>query len=325
MHMFPSKPPDVPDEVWELELPSILGPSHPGFRGPPETPSPRSLVSIGSGASSFASLTHPSEASTQPGLNVGTQEPAATSSSTSADTSFLEWNVPSTASQLTVDVYNGDMHPAPTAQDPGAEQLAHFILQSGSATFGHISELLDLLPEKSAAKRRHQLCLGVHQQKCFSTGAYTFAHSTGIQLTALSYPRTTLVLTGIMRGMCPDATFASLALQRNIQLQAHRDTGNHPGFLNTIVPCSRWVGGCLWVQNEHGAHALDQDSGPGTMHRVQLPYIQFSPHCTHATTPWSQGDRTILIGYTPRHLHRLTASDRETLAGMGFNLPTELC
>ena len=31
--MHPSKPPGVPTEIWELELPSILGAAHPAFRG----------------------------------------------------------------------------------------------------------------------------------------------------------------------------------------------------------------------------------------------------------------------------------------------------
>ena len=121
--------------------------------------------------------------------------------------------------------------------------------------------------------------------------------------------------------MCPEAVFASLTLQRNLQLQCHRDIGNEPELKNTVIPCSRWVGGCLWLQSEGGAHALDQDSGPGTMLRIQLPYVQFSPHIPHATTPWAEGDRIILIGYTPRLLHRLCPDDRAILKQRGFQLP----
>ena len=176
------------------------------------------------------------------------------------------------------------------------------------------------MPEKTSAKRRGPLCLDGDNRKCFSTGAFTFSHSTGVQTNATLFPRVTAALAGIMRGMCPEAVFASLTLQRNIQLQCHRDIGNEPGLMNTIVPCSRWVGGCLWLQSAGGAHALDQASGPGTMLRIQLPYVQFSPHTPHATTPWTAGDRIILIGYTPRHLSRLNAADRELLQLRGFQL-----
>ena len=44
--MHPSKPPGVPTEIWELELPSILGAAHPAFRGTDGTPSPCSSVSV---------------------------------------------------------------------------------------------------------------------------------------------------------------------------------------------------------------------------------------------------------------------------------------
>ena len=139
----------------------------------------------------------------------------------------------------------------------------------------------------------------------------------------LLYPRVTLLLTSIIRGMNPGAYFASMTLRRNTQVQLHRDAGNEPGLDNTIIPCSRWVGGCLWLQSEGGAHALDHFSGPGTMVRIGLPFAQFPPHLYHATAPWSGGDRTILIGFTPRRMERLTNSDRRQLANLGFGYETD--
>ena len=313
--MLPSKPPDVSDEDWELELPSILGSAHPDFHGPAETPSPRSLISVASDRSSLQS-TVLYAADTPPHIPRSSQDNTATS----ADTPFLEWNIPDTYAELTLDVSVLTSLPSPLEPDPTAEHLAHFFLQTGKAFFHDISRLLDLLPEKTSAKRRGPLCLDGVNRECFSTGAFTFSHSTGVQNNVTLFPRVTAALAGIMRGMCPEADFASLMLQRNIQLQCHRDIGNEPGLMNTVVPCSRWMGGCLWLPSTGGAHALDQESGPGTMLRVQLPYVQFSPHTPHATTPWTAGDRTILIGYTPRHLSRLCHADRELLKMRGFQL-----
>ena len=298
-----------------LQMSQILGSAHPDFHGPAETPSPRSLISVASDHSSLQSTVLYAE-DTPPLMPQPSQEDTATS----ADTPFLEWNIPATHTELTLDVSALASLSLPLAQDPTAEHLAHFFLQTGKASFHDISRLLDLLPEKTSAKRRGPLCLDGDKRKCFSTGAFTFSHSTGVQNNVTFFPRVTAALAGIMRGMCPEADFASLMLQRNIQLQCHRDIGNEPGLLNTIVPCSRWVGGCLWLKNTAGAHALDQDSGPGTMLRIQLPYVQFAPHTPHATTPWTAGDRTILIGYTPRHLSRLSHADRELLQSRGFQL-----
>ena len=99
------------------------------------------------------------------------------------------------------------------------------------------------------------------------------------------------------------------------------DKYNERDLESVIVPCSRWQGGSLWVQHEGGAHALDSCSGPGTMRRITWPYIRFQPHLRHATVPWASGDRTILIGYTVKALHRLSEADRHALHHRGFNLP----
>ncbi|OLQ06710.1 hypothetical protein AK812_SmicGene9957 [Symbiodinium microadriaticum] len=160
---------------------------------------------------------------------------------TSADTPFLEWNIPATHTELTLDVSALASLPLPLEQDPTAEHLAHFFLQTGKASFHDISRLLDLLPEKTSAKRRGPLCLDGDNRKCFSTGAFTFSHSTGVQNNVTLFPRVTAALAGIMRGMCPEADFASLMLQRNIQQQCHRDIGNEPGLLNTIVALMHWI------------------------------------------------------------------------------------
>ncbi|CAE7946931.1 unnamed protein product, partial [Symbiodinium sp. KB8] len=258
--MQPSKPPDVTDEDWELELPSILGSAHPDFHGPAETPSPRSLISVESDRSSLQSTVLYAE-DTPPHMLRLTQA----DTDTSADTPFLEWNIPASHTELTLDGSALTSLPSPLEQDPTAEHLAHFFIQTGKASFRDISRLLDLLPEKTSARRRGPLCLDGVNRKCFSTGAFTFSHSTGVQSNVTLYPRVTAALAGIMRGMCPEAVFASLTLQRNIQLQCHRDIGNEPGLMNTVVPCSRWVGGCLWLQSAGGV------ASSGTHNSCVLP------------------------------------------------------
>ena len=54
------------------------------------------------------------------------------------------------------------------------------------------------------------------------------------------------------------------------------------------------------------------------MIRVGLPFASFDPHQPHAATPWSEGDRTILIGSTPRQLDRLTSSKTPAAVRLGL-------
>ena len=316
--MLPVKPPDVPSDIWELELPSILGAAHPAYREGNGTPPPHSSLSI---------LSSDDGSSPDPELTLNTedlhQSPPATTQVhpiTSADTLFQEWNVAEHQTWLHLDTSTTSRLAAAGPLDPDAEKLATTLLLQDRVSFADLDRLLDLLPEKSSTKRRGPLCGRLPRQKCFSTGAYTFAHATGVQSNTLLYPRATQLLTSVIRGMNPTALFASLTLQRNTQVQMHRDAGNEPNTANTAIPCSRWRGGSLWVQSDGGAYALDRATGPGTMIRIGLPYAQFPPHRFHATVPWSGGDRTILLGFTPRRMERLLESDRTQLTTLGFQL-----
>ena len=88
--MFPLKPPDVPDDIWELEQPSILGLAHPGTPAAGGTPSPRSsasLISVDDSLSPNPDPTFDTEESTC--LVPPTTEAQLP---TSADTLFQEWN-----------------------------------------------------------------------------------------------------------------------------------------------------------------------------------------------------------------------------------------
>ena len=128
----------------------------------------------------------------------------------------------------------------------------------------------------SGAETNVNKCRG---QRSFSAGTFAIGGLFGIQNTTISHPWTTVLLTSILRGADPLHRFSSLTLQRNVMVHMHQDNNNEPGFPNLIVPCSRWRGGCLWVQAAGGAHALDQSSGPGTMIRIAWPGITFSPTC----------------------------------------------
>ena len=353
--MLPCRPPGISDELWALELPSILGVAHSDFPDSPEPSSPSALpvhlepgpehpVSPRPGASPAGPHTTshrhvPSTSSCEPHPKTSadvllldlsdteedhspdTQVPA----KLAVDSYDSEWNVPSPDLKLVFDltaILSDLWHsPAPPTVLV-AESQAYALLHQGYATFDDIDTLLDSLPGHQHAKRRKQQCEVGHPRQCsFSAGAFTFSFSTGIQRNTTSFPLVVQVLTSILRGACPGIQFSSLTIQRNVQVRMHTDKYNERDLESVIVPCSRWQGGSLWVQHDGGAHALDNHSGPGTMRRITWPYIRFQPHLRHATVPWSSGDQTILIGYTVKLLHRLSDADRHALHYRGFNLP----
>ena len=351
--MLPTRPEGISAELWNLELPSILGAAHAEFREPsdpltsPHSPahSPPSYQSTQLDQESEPEDVLPAEplpaaCSTPPlvGDLVGPHDtkvqddlamvsssssrsgpaPSPGSGFTSPETHLLDWNVAECQMHLVLDSSkNIDFSGLPSPSHE-ADRLAQSILAMGTASFVVIAKLLDLLPSATNAKRRRNKCEQLPGQRSFSAGAFAIGGLFGIQNTTISHPWTTVLLTSILRGADPLHRFSSLTLQRNVMVHMHQDNNNEPGFPNLIVPCSRWRGGCLWVQAAGGAHALDPSSGPGTMIRIAWPGITFSPHVKHATTPWSNGDRIILVGFQTKRVCSLQATERHRLYQLGF-------
>ena len=242
--MLPRRPSDVPEDLWELELPSILGLAHPNLpitddRSSPlgSSRSPMSLISVDSSLPSNPDPTL--DAEEHPGLTPTATEarihttvdaeytcttsgPLRTPTTTSADTPFREWNVASCQTWLQLDtsfIHWGEFLDSPALE---VERLALELIGRTSVSFDDLRRVLDLLPDKTAARRRGRLCDTQPGQKGFSSGAFTFAHSTGLQCNTETYPWTTQLLTSILRGMSSTSRFATVTLQRNTR---YRCTG----------------------------------------------------------------------------------------------------
>ena len=260
--MFPCKPPGVPTDLWALELPSILGAAHSDFPSSPEPSSPSASepgqetgtdspalqqpadASVGSlsAAHQYApdsdSLAPPLASADVLSLDISdTEDPHSpviqVSASSTADSYTYDWNVPSAALRLVLDLQDVPPHlwqsPAPPSA-LAAESKAYALLHQGFATFEDIAELLDYLPGCQHAKRRRQHCdVGLPRQCSFSAGAFTFSHSTGIQLSTMKYPLVVQLLTSIVRGACPGIQFSSITLQRNVLVRMHTDKHNEHG------------------------------------------------------------------------------------------------
>ena len=225
-------------------MPSILGLAHPNLpitddRSSPlgSSRSPMSLISVDSSLPSNPDPTL--DAEEHPGLTPTATEarihttvdaeytcttsgPLRTPTTTSADTPFREWNVASCQTWLQLDtsfIHWGEFLDSPALE---VERLALELIGRTSVSFDDLRRVLDLLPDKTAARRRGRLCDTQPGQKGFSSAAFTFAHSTGLQCNTETYPWTTQLLTSILRGMSSTSRFATVTLQRNTR---YRCTG----------------------------------------------------------------------------------------------------
>ena len=79
--------------------------------------------------------------------------------------------------------------------------------------------------------------------------------------------------------------FSSCTLSRNVCSAPHRDSFNAQGSYNLVVPCSKFQGGEIWVQNPEGGTYLSPQGVPGTMWDASTP-TRFDPRAQHATVQW---------------------------------------
>ena len=95
------------------------------------------------------------------------------------------------------------------------------------------------------------------------------ALSHGGAATDTQYPRRLSGNTGIQ--------FASVTLQRNVQVQMHTDKHTMGGDLTISSSRADAGKGAAYGYNTMKGPMLWTTSGPGTMQRITWPYIRFSP------------------------------------------------
>ena len=122
--------------------------------------------------------------------------------------------------------------------------------------------------------------------------------------------------------------FAAVGLVWNAEQEAHRDCHNQKGVKNVVVPVVT-SGGGLWVQSEgldmqEYGHLEEEtrEIKPGVhVKGKNLIYEPGIPICFNASK-WhasikSKGQQLLVVGYTPRSLHKLAEVDRRRLWDVG--------
>ncbi|CAE7474049.1 RE2 [Symbiodinium sp. CCMP2592] len=160
-------------------------------------------------------------------------------------------------------------------------------------------------------------------------GHFCSPYSTGLTKVTRQRPELVKVLCRAMSEAHPNATFSAVSVLGNGQQRCHHDLVNEKGTLNYLLPLSRFKGGGLWIEDE-GAVEEDAVYRPvptprgrelrkGKVVPVQ-PALAFDARRFHEVQEF-QGERWMLVGYTPRRLSSLSAEDRSVLESLAFQLP----
>ena len=233
------------------------------------------------------------------------------------------WNMEQSEHRYTLDVRFGTRPPLPSLDASPLEVLASVVCSRGWCDLSHLAFLGNHLPDqRSAKRRRHTSCSGTEdgQQRVFSVGAYSIGGFCGIQVNSRTFPWATRWLCSLINGTNPRHHFSSCTVMKDVLHFLHRDRGNDARSVNLLMPLSKWRGGQLWTADDTGSVHLDNQSGPGRLMTICLPYITMEPHTPHATFPWGGGSRLLLVAHHAGGLHRLPSAEVEELVSSGFHL-----
>ena len=158
-------------------------------------------------------------------------------------------------------------------------------------------------------------CAGL-KRKCASGDVSSGAKAS---FSVRAFPWTVRLLVAVVRGCCYNHRFNAVSLHRNTFMAPHTDSHNARGYPNLVLPCSRWVGGGIWMAEATHLSTLVDASILGKVHAVRFPYVLLDPHVLHGTQIWS-GERIILIAYAVRDVSLLSPVDTCFLADFGFTI-----
>ena len=153
----------------------------------------------------------------------------------------------------------------------------------------------------------------------------------GITKATVERPWFARLLSRVLRERSPDAEFAAVFVSANNQREVHIDRNNAVGTVNHLLPLSMpRRGGDLWLELRDGdvvsGKVLELVSQEGRVrygcaHSLQEGKVfTFDPHRRHAVLPWN-GERIVIVGYTPGLLASVSRKDREVLWDLQFPLP----
>ena len=192
--MLPRRPAHIPQDIWELELPSILGVAHPRCDDLDHDDGLDSVGAAGSGSANGMMAS---------GLDVDNSRPPVTSVSDSDSQECVMlaappspvrwsdlWNIPSDDVVHTVSMELGVVPAPPGPQSSDLDWMAYQLCCSGRCALSHLAQLCLLLPNQQVAKRRKRSTSDggtVRNQTTFSVGAFAAGGTQGVQLNTCAH------------------------------------------------------------------------------------------------------------------------------------------
>ena len=161
-------------------------------------------------------------------------------------------------------------------------------------------------------------------------GLYRHGGSVGWMKGIKEFPDLVQLLTKFVTEVEPSATFTSVLVSYNTQKSLHKDFNNDPRTYNYVIPTQAPLsGGELWVELKPGDYVkgpIEQRfKGDKMMYGQCLPLdedkaIKIGPMSAHEVCAW-EGDRIVVIGYSPQCLGKLNQDDVALLHEYGFPIP----
>ena len=157
-----------------------------------------------------------------------------------------------------------------------------------------ILQVWDSLPKKFVLRDKddrqaRMVVLGVNP-RCTKTSSVASANM----------PHVHELLKAYVLQICPSFTWTCLCIRQNCSKPPHRDTRNVGN--NMIVALTEHQnGGGLWVYDHNGGvYQLFQGRQlPGRTINVQNPFVFSARSLLHATEPWKEARRVVLVAFTP--------------------------
>ncbi|OLP87747.1 Retrovirus-related Pol polyprotein from transposon TNT 1-94 [Symbiodinium microadriaticum] len=144
------------------------------------------------------------------------------------------------------------------------------------------------------------------------------------------FPHLVQILSRLVVECNPEATFTSMLVSVNSLKPLHKDNNNDPRTHNYVIPImvpSR--GGEVWVELRQGdcVHGVIEQRLQGDRmvygQKLQLTSgegLKFNPRSAHEVCDW-EGERIVLIAYSPQCLGKLNQADVTKLHDFGFPVP----
>ena len=189
-----------------------------------------------------------------------------------------------------------------------AECISDRLLQKGRVTKRDITLLLDALPSDQKFAANRGVC--VDSTKTWTSGVFHFSGEAGLRTNFSAYPRTTALLTALVRAVFPGSLFSSVGLFKNLKTSPHRDINNTPGVPNLLVPCSDFLRGSVKVQpdDSHDSEiSLDVCRRPAKLDASRI----------HFTEDWD-GDRILLVAFHVKGSELMPRTDLQRCLDLGF-------